>query len=198
MIDAASTNFYIMARELRHDYEGAWHHVMNRGARKDRVFLDDNGCLRFFQSLNNTVKRFGLEIHAYALMPNHDHLLVQTPLGNLSRCMQHLNATYTQAFNRRHRLDGSLFRGRYRSKRVIDGTDLKQLIAYIHLNPIHAGLVSSLLYLPVVLSSSAASLEREVSALARRSQSLTAIWAHRRYLDISLMEEGRETKEVAA
>ncbi|WP_308197073.1 transposase [Anaeromyxobacter sp. SG64] len=121
---------------------GAWHHVMHRGARREPIFRRDDHCLLFLQSLEEAVEHHGLEVHGYSLMPNHYHLLVRTPLGNLSRCMRHVNATYTQRVNLRHGWDGPIFRGRFRSQIVDDDSYLEHVFAYIHLNPFHAGLAT--------------------------------------------------------
>ena len=130
-----------MARKLRIDFPGCWHHVYHRGARKAPIFLDEEHCLLFFEQLEETTEEYGLEVHGFALMPNHYHLLVRTPLGNLSRCMRHLNATYTQRLNRMHDWDGPLFRGRFRSEPLMTEDYLLTVLAYLHLNPVRAKLV---------------------------------------------------------
>ncbi len=104
-----------MARKWRIDYPGAWHHVMHRGARREAIYDDERDCILFLDLVGQTVNRFGLEVHAYALMPNHYHLLVRSVKGNLSRCMQHLNGSYARGFNSRRTCDGPVFRGRFRS-----------------------------------------------------------------------------------
>ena len=76
-----------MARPPREDYEGAWHHVMNRGRNRQRIFLDDNDAADFLDTIGDTVERFGLEIRGYSLMLNHYYLLVRSPLGTLSEGM---------------------------------------------------------------------------------------------------------------
>lgn len=133
-----------MARTLRIDAPGAWHHVMHRGARREAIFRREDHCLLFLVSLGEAVEHHGLEVHAYSLMPNHYHLLVRTPLGNLSRCMRHVNATYTQRLNLRYGWDGPLFRGRFRSQVVEQDEYLDHLFAYVHLNPLRAGLATRL------------------------------------------------------
>ena len=85
-----------------------------------------------------------LKVSAYCLMSNHYHLLVQTPEGNLSRCMRHLNGVYTQRFNRKYDRDGQLFRGRYKAVLVEEDSYLLELLRYIHRNPLEAGMVQDL------------------------------------------------------
>lgn len=128
-----------MARPLRTDFEGAWHHVMHRGRRKEPIFRSDADRYDFLELLERIHGRFGVEINAFALMDNHYHLLVHTPEGQLSRAMQYLDGVYTQRFNRRYRLDGSLFRGRFSSKLVDTDVYLGQVVRYIHRNPIELG-----------------------------------------------------------
>jgi len=114
-----------MVRPLRIEFEGAWYHVMNRGAARRDVFVSDSQRERFLELLADLVERFGIETHAYCLMGNHYHLLLHTPFGNLGRGMRHLNGVYTQFFNRDQGRDGALFRGRYkRSKGVRSGLAL--------------------------------------------------------------------------
>lgn len=124
-----------MARPLRIEFPGAWYHVMNRGARRSDVFLNDKDRTSFLTLLNDIVDTFHIEIHAYCLMNNHYHLLIHTPEGNLGQAMRHLNGVYTQRFNFHHRVDGPLFRGRYKAILVDADTYLTQVSRYIHLNP---------------------------------------------------------------
>ncbi|GEM_PF-9946 len=127
-----------MSRPLRIEYPGAWYHVMNRGTNKQNIFLDNFDYKNFLSLLSDCRQLWNLEIHAYALMPNHYHLLLKTPQGDLSRPMRHLNGVYTQRFNRRHKRDGPLMRGRYKSI-LVDAEDyLLQVSRYIHLNPVKA------------------------------------------------------------
>jgi len=117
---------------------------MHRGARRAPIFLDENHCIAFLERVAQAVDRFEIEVHAYSLMPNHYHLLVRAPRGNLSRAMRHLNAAYTQHINATRGWDGPLFRGRFRSELVKKEANLPFLLAYIHLNPLRAGLVTRL------------------------------------------------------
>ncbi len=133
-----------MSRPLRIEYPGAWYHVMNRGRRHCDVFEGEEDFHLFIDILKSTSKMWNLKVSAYCLMSNHYHLLIQTPDGNLSRCMRHLNGVYTQRFNRRHGYDGQLFRGRYKAILVEEDHYLLELLRYIHCNPTKAGLVRNL------------------------------------------------------
>ncbi len=131
-----------MARSLRIEYPGAWYHVMNRGAQKKTIFHDSKYCKIFLKLLSEISKRYQIQIHAYCLMPNHYHLLINTPMGNLSKAMKHLNGSYTQRHNKLLKIDGPLFRGRYKSI-IVDANDyLLTLSRYLHLNPVVAGIVA--------------------------------------------------------
>ena len=122
-------------------YPDAWYHVMNRGRRGERIFESKDDYERFLGVMLEAVELFALRVSAYCLMPNHYHLLVQTPDANLDRCMRHINGVYTQRFNNTHGLDGILFRGRYKSIVVSEDSYLLQLVRYIHRNPVRAGMV---------------------------------------------------------
>jgi len=129
-----------MARPLRIEYANAWYHILNRGRRGERIFADTQDYIGFIDVLVDTCELWNLRVAAYCLMPNHYHLLVQTPDANISRCMRHIDGVYTQRFNRRHECDGSLFRGRYKSILIEADSYLLTLVRYIHRNPIKAGL----------------------------------------------------------
>ncbi|MCP4675940.1 MAG: hypothetical protein GY854_10625 [Deltaproteobacteria bacterium] len=133
-----------MPRKPREDYLGAWQHVMHRGARRAPIFKDDSHCTLFLDLLGDIVDEFEVEIHGYSLMHNHYHLLMRSKHGNLSSCMRRLNAVYTQRVNRFHRWDGPIFRGRFHSQAVRNESHLPYLLAYIHLNPLRANLVTRL------------------------------------------------------
>jgi REP element-mobilizing transposase RayT len=117
---------------------------MNRGVRRRKIFFEDNHCLKFLDVLGEAVERFGVEVHAYSLMPNHYHLLLRIPEGNLSLAMRHINGIYTQWLNTVKKWDGPVFRGRFTSQLVEEEDYLRLLLAYIHLNPLKAHLVRRL------------------------------------------------------
>ncbi|MBC7220921.1 transposase [Candidatus Bipolaricaulota bacterium] len=128
-----------MARPLRIEYPGALYHVTSRGNARQEVFRDDVDRRRFLEVLSQVIERFGWLCHAYCLMPNHYHLLIETPQPNLSRGMRQLNGVYTQAFNRRHRRVGHLFGGRFKAIVVEKESYLLELARYVVLNPVRAG-----------------------------------------------------------
>ena len=130
-----------MARPLRIEYPGAYYHVMNRGNARNNIFLIDDDYGMFLALLEESSKLFGVRILSYCLMTNHYHLLVHTQRGNLSRFMRHLGGIYTQRFNKVHKKDGHLFRGRFKAVLVQEDSYLTHLVRYIHLNPIQANLV---------------------------------------------------------
>jgi REP element-mobilizing transposase RayT len=133
-----------MARKLRIQYPGAIYHVMNRGDRSEPLVRDAVDRERFLATLAEACEKATWRIHAYCLMPNHFHLIVETPQGNLATGMKWFLGTYTSRFNHRHRLCGHLFSGRYKALPV-DGSGngyLKTVCDYVHLNPARAKLVA--------------------------------------------------------
>jgi len=125
-----------MPRPLRIEYENAFYHVMNRGRERQFIFHDKLYYLAFLDTLNEASQRFDCVIHAYCLMGNHYHLLIETPNANLGRIMRHINGVYTQRYNRLKHSDGPLFRGRYKAILVEKDEYLIHLSRYIHRNPI--------------------------------------------------------------
>lgn len=114
---------------------------MNRGLGRRKIFTSDADRRIFLELLGEATTEFGIEVHSFALLDNHYHLLVHTPEMGLSRAMRHIDGVYTQKFNWARRTDGPLFRGRYKA-RVVDSDEyLLELVRYIHLNPVEAGLV---------------------------------------------------------
>jgi len=128
-----------MARPVRLEFPGALYHVTARGNERKPIYRDDRDRERFLQRLSETVERYALRLHAYVLMRNHYHLLVETSEANLSRAMRQLNGVYTQDFNRRHRRSGHLLQGRYKAILVDKDSYLLELSRYIHLNPVRVG-----------------------------------------------------------
>ncbi|OGR68833.1 MAG: hypothetical protein A2081_01120 [Elusimicrobia bacterium GWC2_61_19] len=132
-----------MARPLRIEYPGAVYHIAARGNRRTEVFLDEEDRKMFFAVLTEVVHRFNAVCHAYCLMGNHYHLILETPEGNLSRTMQHLNGVYTQLFNYKHNKVGHVFQGRYTGILIERETHLLEACRYIVLNPLRAGLCAT-------------------------------------------------------
>jgi REP element-mobilizing transposase RayT len=117
---------------------------MNRGQGKKDIFHDKVYYDAFLEILSESVIKFGLEVHAYCLMTNHYHLLVSTPRGNLQRAMRHIGSVYTQKYNRLSKIDGALFKGRYKAVLVDSDEYLLHLSKYIHKNPLEANMVKDL------------------------------------------------------
>ena len=132
-----------MARPIRLDYSGALWHVTARGNERKPIYRDSEDCTAFVDVLGRTVARYRWQLHAFVLMPNHYHLLVETPVATLSRGMRQLGGVYTQRFNRRWSRCGHLFQGRFFSLHVERESHLLELARYIALNPIRAGLAKS-------------------------------------------------------
>jgi len=132
-----------MARPLRIEYEGAFYHVMNRGNARHPIFETPAHYKIFLDLLSESIQLWEIKIHAFSLLPNHYHLLIETPLANISRAMRHINGVYTQRFNKNRQSDGHIFRGRYKAILVEEDAYLVELIRYIHLNPVKAGLATA-------------------------------------------------------
>jgi putative transposase len=130
-----------MTRPLRIEYPGAVYHITSRGNEKKAVYKDDQDCKNFLNTLQHVNHRYNWICHAYCLMGNHYHLLIETPDGNLSIGMRQLNGVYTQLFNRQHRRIGHLFQGRYKAILIQKETHLLEVCRYVVLNPVRAGMV---------------------------------------------------------
>ena len=128
-----------MARALRIERAGGWYHVTVRGNERRAIFRDDRDRRHFCDLMAEAVQMFGWRLHAYVLMDNHFHLLVQTPEPNLGRGMHWLNVSYSVWFNRRHERSGHLFQGRYKAIIVEPSAWGLALSRYIHLNPVRMG-----------------------------------------------------------
>lgn len=132
-----------MARPLRIEFSGALYHVTARGNARADIFYDEEDRKRFLALLANVLQRHGWYCHAYCLMDNHYHLLVETENSSLSKGMKFLNGGYTQQFNRRHGRVGHVFQGRFKAILVQKERYLLELCRYIVLNPVRAGMVRS-------------------------------------------------------
>lgn len=130
-----------MARPLRIEYPGAYYHITSRGNERKAIFKNKTDRNSFLSYLKSAYLRYGATIHVYCLMNNHYHLLIETPKGNLSKIMQHINSAYTTYYNVKHKRAGHLFQGRYKAILVDADAYAGELSRYIHLNPVRAGMV---------------------------------------------------------
>ena len=132
-----------MARKLRIEYPGAIYHVLNRGDRREDIFQVDSDREQFLATLGEACEKTDWQVHAYCLMINHFHLVLETPKGNLVAGMKWFLGAYTARFNRAHRLSGHLFGGRYKALLVDVGSRgyMSTACDYVHLNPARAGLL---------------------------------------------------------
>ena len=121
LLDNVAKLTVVLARKLRIQYPGAVYHAMNRGDRRETIFLDERDRRRFLDTLGERCAKTGWQVHAYCLMGNHFHLVVETPQPNLVAGMNRFFGTYSGRFNRRHKLFGHLFSGRYKAL-VVDST----------------------------------------------------------------------------
>ena len=131
-----------MARPLRIEYPGAVYHITSRGNEKKLIFKDERDREIFLDTLSQVDKRYNWLCHAYCLMNNHYHLIIETPDGNLSAGMRQLNGVYTQAFNRQHNRVGHLFQGRYKGILIQKDSHLLEVCRYVVLNPVRAKAVN--------------------------------------------------------
>lgn len=132
-----------MARPLRIEFPGAVYHITSRGNEKKDIFRDDHDREDFLNILRHVVKRYNWLCHAYCLMNNHYHFLVETPDGNLAIGMRQMNGVYTQRFNKRQGRIGHLFQGRYKAVVVQKDSHLLEVCRYVALNPVRANMVKS-------------------------------------------------------
>ena len=132
-----------MARALRITFPGAFYHVTSRGNERKAVFKSTRDREKFLEYLDSATQRYDALIHAYCMMDNHYHLLLETPSGNLSQIMRHINGAYTTYFNVKRGRSGHLFQGRYKAILVDIDEYAKELSRYIHLNPVRAKIVET-------------------------------------------------------
>jgi len=130
-----------MARPVRIEFPGALYHITSRGDRREDIYLGDGDRRLFLALLAEVCERFNWSGHAYCLMSNHYHLLIETPDGNLSKGMRQLNGVYTQRFNDVHGRCGHVFQGRYKAIIVEKDAYLQEVARYIVLNPVRARMV---------------------------------------------------------
>jgi putative transposase len=187
-----------MARKPRVEFPGGLYHVFSRGNRKERIFEDDVDRGRFLEKLRKYKEKYDFVLYAYVMLQNHFHLLLEMGENPLSRIMQGILQSHTQYFNRRHGKVGHVFQGRYRAILCEKDAYLIQLVKYIHLNPVRAGLVDD----PVEYewSSHGAYLRGEAGGLVNTGMVLDqfsqrkakAVEAYRAFVNKDLGEGRRE------
>jgi len=131
-----------MARQLRLEYEGALYHVTARGNERGKVFFTKADYRKFKEYLHEGQTKYGFILHAYVLMTNHYHLLIETPAGNLSQIMHYVNGSYTTYLNTKRKRSGHLFQGRYKAILVDKESYFLELSRYLHLNPVRANMAN--------------------------------------------------------
>ena len=132
-----------MARPLRILFPGAFYHITSRGNEQKAIFKSKRDREKFLEYLNSASQRYSAVIHAFCLMDNHYHLLLETPLANLPQIMRHINGAYTTYFNIKRSRSGHLFQGRYKAILVQKDEYAKELTRYVHLNPVRARMVKA-------------------------------------------------------
>ena len=127
-----------MARPLRIEYDDALYHITSRGNARKSIFAGDEDRKIFLDTLKKVNEKYNFLCHAYCLMNNHYHLLIETPDGNLSKGMRQLNGVYTQRYNRRNNKTGHIFQGRYKAILIQKENHFLEVCRYIVLNPVRA------------------------------------------------------------
>lgn len=133
----------MMGRPLRIEFPGAFYHVTSRGNGQKDIFKSEADREKFLAYLGSAAERYGAVFHAWCLMTNHYHLMIETPEGNLSRIMKHINNSYTNYFNIKRKRAGHLLQGRYKAILIEADAYAAELSRYIHLNPVRAKMVPS-------------------------------------------------------
>ena len=134
----------IMPRHKRIDVPGAVHHIIVRGMNRQDIFLGDKDRIDFLDRLETALSQTGSKCYAWALLNNHFHLLIRTSDKPLSDLMRKVQSGYAIAFNHRHGRHGYLFQNRYKSILCQEEEYLLELVRYIHLNPLRAGIVKDM------------------------------------------------------
>jgi len=132
-----------MARPLRIEFEGALYHVTSRGNDRGKIFFTDTDRVALLELVGEATERFSWICHAYCLMTNHYHLVIETPNANLSKGMRHINGVFTQRINKLNKRSGHLLQGRFKSILVEKDSHLLELARYVVLNPVQARMVRS-------------------------------------------------------
>ena len=130
-----------MSRPLRLELAGGLYHITSRGDRREEIYVDDTDRNKWLELFGQVCKRYNWKCHAYCLMSNHYHIVVETIEGNLSQGMRQLNGVYTQYFNQKHQRVGHVFQGRYKGILVDKDSYLLELSRYVVLNPVRAHMV---------------------------------------------------------
>lgn len=130
-----------MARPLRIEYEGAFYHITARGNEQRKIYYAEADYENFKSYLRDAQRKYGCVLHSYVLMPNHYHLLAETPNANIGKVMHYINGSYANHINRKRERSGHLFQGRYKAILVERDNYLLELSRYIHLNPVRAKIV---------------------------------------------------------
>jgi putative transposase len=133
-----------MARPLRLEFPGAIYHITSRGDRQEAIYEDDADRQQWLDILSRVCERYNWRVHAYCLMGNHYHIVLETADGNLSKGMRHLNGVYTQHFNRQHNRVGHVYQGRYKAILVEKDGYLLELSRYVVLNPVRARMIKTM------------------------------------------------------
>ena len=126
-----------MARHLRIQFEGAVYHVTARGNAREKIFFIERDYQKFLEKLSDAVFQYDIRLYLFCLMPNHFHLVLETPRANLSRFMQSLQTAYAVYFNLKHSFSGHLLQGRFGAKLVEKDRYFLKLCRYVDLNPVH-------------------------------------------------------------
>jgi putative transposase len=165
-----------MPRPLRVQFPGAIYHVTGRGNNKKEIFQNVDDADRFLEIVSEAVAKYGIIVHAYCLMINHYHFLIETPNGNLSLAMKHINQLYTQWLNKRYEKVGHVFQGRFKSKLIESDSQLLEVCRYIVNNPVRAGIADK----PKDYSWSS---YKQTAGLVMPNQWLTVSWIHSQFAD---------------